>query len=173
MGIRVGGRWDADRRNSHGRNARGVGRDERIGKKGGELFASGPLFFVDDFADGVAHNGVGTAGTLGAKKAGDALGGEQGGGTSGARHGCLSDYGEVGSILSFGVHLHTSFIHVGQFPFSMRSSQTHSYGDSHFFRRNVVLLLSKAFHAEESRGLRIGIHVWLSFIHSGFQFYLD
>lgn len=87
MGIRVGGRRDAD-----GRNARGVGRDERIGKKGGELFASGPLFFVDDFADGVTHNGVthngvGTAGTLGAKKAGDALGGEQGGGTSGARHG--------------------------------------------------------------------------------------
>jgi hypothetical protein len=82
MGIRVGGR-----RNVDGWNARGVGRDERIGKKGGELFASGPLFFVDDFADGVAHNGVGTAGTLGAKKAGDALGGEQGSGTSGARHG--------------------------------------------------------------------------------------
>ena len=76
MGIRVGGRRDAD-----GRNAR------RVGRPRGELFASGPLFFVDDFAYGVAHNGVGTAGTLGAKEAGDALGGEQGGGTCGARHG--------------------------------------------------------------------------------------
>ena len=82
MGIRVGGRRDAD-----GRNARRVGRNERIWKERSELFASGPLFFVDDFADGVTHNGVGAAGTFGAKKAGDALGGNQGGGTSGARHG--------------------------------------------------------------------------------------
>ena len=82
IGICVGGRRDAN-----GRNARRVGRDERVREKGGELFASDPLFFVDDFADRVTHNGIRAARTLGAKKAGDALGGKQGGGTSGARHG--------------------------------------------------------------------------------------
>jgi len=76
IGIRVGGRRDTDGWNSHGRNARGVGRDERVREKGGELFAVGPLFFVDDFADRVTHNRVGAARTLGAKEAGDALGGK-------------------------------------------------------------------------------------------------
>ena len=82
IGICVGRRRDID-----GRNAWRVGRNERIWEKGRELFAVGPLFFVYDFADRVAHNGVRTTRTLGTKKAGNTLGGNKGSGANGTRHG--------------------------------------------------------------------------------------